>query len=94
LSKSSVVGKQHLSEVVFSDLDFMNTAITDDESWVYGYDPVTKSFHNFPYNENPTRALNTISLKFCLPSTDAIDRREQFTHAYEGSRSPYVSALH
>ena len=28
---------------------------------------------HFPYNENPTRALNTTSLKF-LPSTEAIDR--------------------
>jgi hypothetical protein len=29
---------------------------------------------HFPYNENPTRALNTASLKCCLPSTDVIDR--------------------
>ena len=27
------------------------------------------------YNKNPTRAPNTTSLKSCLPSTDAIDRR-------------------
>ena len=26
-----------------------------------------QSFHQFPYNENPTRALNTITLKCCLP---------------------------
>ena len=32
------------------------------------------SFHNFPHNENQTRALNTTSLKYYLPSTDAIDR--------------------
>ena len=32
---------------------------------------------NFPYNENPKRPLNTTSLKCCLPSTDAIDRREK-----------------
>ena len=38
------------------------------ESWVYGYEPETKSFRHFPYNEIPTRALNT---------TDAIDRREK-----------------
>ena len=36
-----------------------------------------QSFHHFPHNENPTRALNTTSLKCCLPSTDAIDRREK-----------------
>ena len=34
-------------------------------------------FHQFPYNENPTRALNITSLKFCLPSNDAIDRWEE-----------------
>ena len=42
-------------------------------SWMYGYDPETKSFGHFPYNESPTRALNTTSLKYCLPLTDAID---------------------
>ena len=64
-----------------SDPDFMNTIITGDKSWVYGYDTETKSFRHFSYNENPTRALNTASLKCCLPSTDAIDRRERI-HAY------------
>ena len=48
---------------------------------------------NFPYHENPTRALNTASLKCCLPSTVAIDRRKKFTCAYEGSRLPHASAL-
>ena len=55
-----------------SDPDLMNTIITGDESCVYGYDPETKSFCHFPCNEKPTRALNTTSLKCCLPSTDAI----------------------
>ena len=32
---------------------------------------------HFPCNENPTRPLNTTSPKCCLPSTDAIDRREK-----------------
>ena len=36
-----------------------------------------QSFCHFPYNENPTRALNTTSLKCCLPSTDVIDRWEK-----------------
>ena len=40
-----------------SDPKFMNTIITGDDSCVYGYDPETKSFRQFPYNENPTRAL-------------------------------------
>ena len=60
----------------------------------YGYDQETKSFCHFPYKENLTRALNTTSLKYWLPSTDAIDRREKFTYAYEGWRSPHISALH
>ena len=49
---------------------------------------------HFPYNENPTRALNTTSLKWCLSTTDAIDILKKFTHAYESSRSPYGSTLH
>ena len=70
-------------EPIDSDPDFINTIITGDESWVYGYYPETKSFCHFIYNENPTRALNTTSLKCCLPSTDGIDRREKkITHAY------------
>ena len=38
-------------------------------SWVHGYDLETKSYRHFPYNENPMRALNTTSLKCCLPLT-------------------------
>ena len=49
---------------------------------------------HFPFNENPTRALNTTSLKCCLPSADAIDRREKITRAYKGLRSPHTTALH
>ena len=56
-----------------SDPDFMNTIITGDESWVQKANPC----RHFPYNENPTRALNTTSLKCCLPSTDAIKRRRK-----------------
>ena len=60
-----------------SDPNFMNTIITREESWVYGYDPKIKSFRHFPYNENPRIALNTTSLKCCLTSTHAIDRQEK-----------------
>ena len=35
------------------------------------------SFHNFPYDENLRRALNTTSLKCCLQTTDTINRREK-----------------
>ena len=77
-----------------SDTDLMNTIITDDKSWMYGYDPETKSFRHFTYNENPTRALNATSLKCCLSSTDAIYRRERNHECFGGSRSPYESALH
>ena len=64
---------------------------TGDESWVYGYDPETAIF---PYKENPTRALNIISLKCCLPSTEAIDRRQKLTHACEDSRLLHASSPH
>ena len=37
--------------------------------------------------------LSTTSLKCCLLSTDAIGKREKFTHAYQCSRSPHVSVL-
>ena len=38
---------------------------------------VLQLFRHFPYNENSTRALNTTLLKYCSPSTDAIDREEK-----------------
>ena len=80
-----------------SDLELMNDIISGDESWVYGYHPETKSqssqWKHFPSYENTTRTLNTTSLKCFLLSTDAIDRREQFTHAYEGPRSPHARTL-
>ena len=41
-----------------------------------GYVLEDKWFCNFPYNGNPTRELNTTALKYCLPSNDAIDSRE------------------
>ena len=49
---------QDLLDSTNSDPEFMNTIITGDKSWVYGYEPETKSFCPFPYNENPIRALN------------------------------------
>ena len=36
-----------------------------------------KMSDTFLTDENPMRAFNIISLKCCLPSTDAIDRREK-----------------
>jgi hypothetical protein len=30
---------QNMLDSTNSDSDFINTIITDDESWVYGYDP-------------------------------------------------------
>ena len=79
---------QDMLDSTNGDPDFMNTIITDDESGVYGYDPEPVIFS---YNENPTRALNTASLKCCLPLTDSIDRREEFTHAYKG-QGPLMQA--
>ena len=36
---------------------------------------------HFPYNENPTRALNITTIKWCYSSTDAIERQKKITHA-------------
>ena len=36
------------------------------------------------------KALSTTSFKCCLSSTDAIDKQEKITHAYEGSKSPHT----
>jgi hypothetical protein len=62
-------------------LDYTNSdpdLITDDETWMYGQDPETKLFRHFPYNENPTRAVNATSFKFCFLSIDSIDSRGKF----------------
>ena len=44
--------------------------------WVLGIWVRPRICH-FPYNENPKRALNTISFKCSLPSTDTIDKQEK-----------------
>ena len=59
-----------------SDPNFMNTVITRDESLVYGYNPESKLFCHFPYNENP-KSNRHYSLIYCLPLTDTIDRRKK-----------------
>ena len=44
---------------------------------------------------NPTGALNTTSLKCCVPSTNAVDRRvEKNTNAFEALRSPQANVFH
>ena len=53
-----------------------------------------QSFPHFPYNENSTKALNTTSLKVCLPLTGTNERREKFMYAFDGWRSPRARALH
>ena len=40
------------------------------------HNEVRCSSRSIIFYENSTRALNTVSLKCCLPSTDAIDRGE------------------
>ena len=57
---------QDMLDSTNTDPDFRNTIITGEESWVNGYNPETESFRHFLYNESPTRALNTTSLKCCL----------------------------
>ena len=54
----------------------------------------TDTFLTDLVNENPTRALNTISLKCCLPSTALLTDWKKIAHAYECSRSPHASGLY
>ena len=82
---------QDMLDSTNSDPDFMNTIITDDKSWVYGYD---QSFHHFPYKENPIRALNTTSSNAACHQLTLLTGRMKFTDAYEGSRLPHASMLH
>jgi hypothetical protein len=45
-------------------LEFLNTVITSDESWVYGYDPETKvqsSRWKHPTSQRPKKALQVRS---------------------------------
>ena len=63
----------YVSGLVTSDYGVLEVGVTvcgSCKSWVRN-----QIVTSFPYNENPTRALNTTSLKYCLTSTDAVDRR-------------------
>ena len=98
-SIASVDGKQHLSEVVFSalvsDPDFMNTIVTGDESWVYRYNPETKSFQHFflqwKSDETTKHYLTQMLLGINWHYWQA---GKKCMHAYEGSRSAHASRLH
>ncbi|QQP53713.1 Uncharacterized protein FKW44_006279 [Caligus rogercresseyi] len=46
---------QNMLETVNGDPDFMNTVITGDESWVYGYDPETKR-RNYAECDRPSES--------------------------------------
>jgi hypothetical protein len=39
VQKQVIVYSQDMLDSTNSDPDFVNTIITDDESWAYGYDP-------------------------------------------------------
>ena len=67
-----------------SDPDFMNTIITGDESWVYEFDPESKSQS---LQWNPTRALNTTSLNAACHQLTLLTGEKKFTHTCKGSRS-------
>ena len=96
------IGAAHLIQTFLAMISWYQGSKEPGEPQESGFSPkksessaLLQSFHHFPYNENQTRTLNTTSLKCCLSSTDAIDRQgKKFTHVYEGSRSPYASALH
>ena len=68
---------QDSSPVIMVFMELGSLFVESSLSWVDGYDLETKMLRYFPYNENPTRVLNTSSLNCCLPSTDAIDRWEK-----------------
>ena len=71
-----------------SDPNFMNTIITSDEFWVYGYDLETVIFLTMKIQRE----------HLTLPPSNAachqltlLTRGKQFTQAYEVSRSPHAS---
>ena len=71
----------HCIEVVSSDIRSVRSLRTTGV-WFFAKKKSESSvllqpFRHFSHNENPMRALYTISLKCCLPSTDAIHRREK-----------------
>jgi histone-lysine N-methyltransferase SETMAR len=45
---------QDILDCVESDSNFLNTVITDDESWVYGYDPETMETSVIPEAKKST----------------------------------------
>ena len=55
----------------------MNIIITGDESWVYGYDPETKSFRRVPYNETDESTKHYLTQMLLAIKAKAIDRREK-----------------
>ena len=65
------------SPVIMVFMESGSLFVESSMSWVDGYDPETKTLRHFPYNENSTRALITTSLKYYLPSADAIEMQEK-----------------
>ena len=83
--------------LVTSDYCFLKSGslfVESSMSWVYKYDPKTKAFHHFPYNENPTSALNTPNSNAAYHFLMLLTSGKKFTHAYESSRSPHASMFH
>ena len=74
---------QDLLDTTSTDPEFLNTVITGDESWVYGYDPETKaqsSQWKHPESPRPKKArqvrskikvmlCSLISVEFCITNT-------------------------
>ena len=76
--------EQHTDSGFFGDISWYQESKEPGETQETGFSPrksessaFLQSLRHFPYNENLMRALNTISLKCCLPSTDAIDMQEK-----------------
>ena len=74
---------QYLLDTTSTDPEFLNTVITGDESWVYGYDPETKaqsSQWKHPESPRPKKArqvrskikvtlCSLISMELCITNT-------------------------
>ena len=74
-----------------SNPDFMNTIITGDESWIYGYNPENPLFSLQGKSDNSTK--NHHSNAACHQLT-LFSGMKKFVHANEGSRSLDASVLH
>ena len=66
-----VPNTKHMLDSTHSDADFMNTIITGDESWVYGYDLEPVIFLTMKIRESTKHYLTQILLAINGPYSQA-----------------------